>query len=128
MGPEKDIETREDLEILLREFYNVLLKDDSINYIFTDVARIDMEAHIPVITDFWEMVLFQTGSYRKNAIQVHTELNKLTPLTAGHFKTWLHHFNNTVDRLYNGSNAFQVKQRAASIATIMQIKIKQTGP
>lgn len=127
MNPEKDIETREDLELLLREFYNILLKDDSINYIFTDVARVDMEAHIPIITDFWEMVLFQKGSYRKNAIQVHTELNKQTPLTPAHFKTWLHHFNNTVDRLYKGSNAFQAKQRAESIATIMQIKTKQMG-
>ena len=122
-----DIENRSDLERLLDLFYKKLLADNSINYIFTDVAKLDIQAHIPVIADFWETVLFQTGTYRKNAILVHTELNKLTALTPTHFQTWLKYFNETIDELFTGPNAILAKQRAESIATIMQIKITQGG-
>ena len=52
MTNKKDIETREDLEKLLTIFYNKLLSDDSIGYLFTEVARIDMSHHLPLITDF----------------------------------------------------------------------------
>lgn len=53
----RDITTREDIELLMNNFYERLLTDENINYIFTDVAKIDMKAHIPVIADFWESVL-----------------------------------------------------------------------
>ena len=70
----RDIETRADLEILLRQFYKSLLADDSINYIFIDVAKMNLEEHLHVITDFWELSLFHTGSYRNNPMQVHMDL------------------------------------------------------
>ena len=38
---------------------------------------------------------------------------------------WLHYFNSTVDELFEGQVAFLAKQRAKSIATIMQIKMAQ---
>jgi hemoglobin len=85
----------------------------------------DVEEHIPVITDFWETVLFQKSTYQKNAMEVHIKLNKETPLTPAHFTTWLKYFKETVDELFEGENAFLIKQRATSIATIMQIKIRQ---
>ena len=49
----KDIENREDLHLLMQAFYKKLLSDDSINYLFTDVAKIDILQHIPVLVDFW---------------------------------------------------------------------------
>lgn len=122
----KDIENREDLLEMLSLFYRNLLADESIGYIFTDVAKIDMEHHLPVITDFWETVLFHTGSYEKNAIAPHLVLNSKTPLLKSHFDTWLKHFGNAVDSMFEGEKAIQAKQRAAGIATIMQIKIGQS--
>ena len=38
MQDKKDITNREDLLLLVQEFYVKLLADDSINYLFTDVA------------------------------------------------------------------------------------------
>jgi hypothetical protein len=49
-----DIKSRADLELLMDSFYHKLLNDDSIDYIFTDVAQIDIDSHLPVIVDFWE--------------------------------------------------------------------------
>ena len=121
----RDIESRDDLFILLTLFYEGLLKDESISYIFTDIAKVDMEEHIPVIVDFWDMVLFEAPTYKKNAIQPHLILNQKSKFEKHHFDTWLSNFNKTVDELFEGDVAFMAKQKAKSIATIMQIKMAQ---
>jgi hemoglobin len=60
-----DIENRRDIDLLMREFYSVAMADETIGYIFTDVARLDLAHHLPIIGDFWETMLFQTGSYSR---------------------------------------------------------------
>ncbi|KGO84188.1 hypothetical protein Q763_00130 [Flavobacterium beibuense F44-8] len=122
----KDIETREDIALLMREFYNRLLTDPAISYIFTDVAKIDLEAHLPHLTDFWELSVLHTGTYKKNVMQLHLDLNSKEKLTDTHFDVWLGHFNQSVDDLFSGNNAEKIKTRALSIATIMKIKIHTT--
>lgn len=122
-----DIENRGDLTKLLEKFYESLLADASISYIFTDVAKVDMQFHLPVIVDFWEMVLFDTPTYRKKAIQPHHNLHKKSSFEKHHFAMWLACFEKTVDDLFEGKNAFVAKQKANSIATIMQIKMLQLG-
>jgi hemoglobin len=122
----KDIETRADLEKLLWAFYTRLLADPAISYIFTDVAKINLEEHMPSLTDFWELSLFHTGNYRKNPMQIHLDLNAQEPLTDEHFSTWLKHFNETTDGLFTGLNAEKIKTRAESIATVMIIKLYNT--
>ncbi len=119
----KDIENRQDIEFLLRQFYTRLLKDPTIGYIFTDVAKIDLEHHLPILADFWELSLFHTGNYRNNPMQVHMDLNDKEKLTEAHFQTWLGHFHDTVDDNFSGINAERIKTRAVSIATVMKIKI-----
>ncbi|MCW3081171.1 group III truncated hemoglobin [Segetibacter sp.] len=121
-----DIRSRDDLFVLLQRFYEVLLQNETISYIFTDVAKINMEHHLPIIVDFWEMVLFEAPTYKKNAIGPHLVLNEKSRFEKHHFETWLNTFNKTVDELFEGKNAFAAKQKAKSIATIMQIKIAQT--
>jgi hemoglobin len=44
-----------------------------------------------------------------------------------HFDTWLRYFKATVDELFEGERAFLAKERATSIATVMQIKMAQLG-
>jgi hemoglobin len=121
----KDICTREDIELLMNSFYERLLADNGINYIFTDIARLDIKTHIPVIADFWETVLLNKNVYHNNTMKIHMDLNDKTPLTKDHFNTWLSHFTATVDELFEGETALRAKQRAQSVATVMQIKIAQ---
>ncbi|HUS02725.1 MAG TPA: group III truncated hemoglobin [Chitinophagaceae bacterium] len=123
--PLKDITTRADIELLLESFYEKLLADKSISYIFTDVAKLDIKTHIPIITDFWESVLLNRNVYHNNTMKIHLDLNDKTPLTKLHFDVWLKHFNDTLDGLFTGDIALLAKQRAKSVATIMQIKIAQ---
>ena len=119
----KDISSREDLFLLVKNFYEKLLNDKTISYLFTDIAKIDLDHHLPVLVDFWDSVLFQSDTYRKNAMQPHLILNQKSPLEKHHFETWLMYFNNTVDELFEGEKAFLAKERAKSIATVMQIKL-----
>ena len=121
----KDITEREDIELVMNTFYGRLLADENISYIFTDIAKIDMKTHIPVIADFWESVLLNKNVYHNNAMKIHMDLNDKTSLTKTHFDIWLQHFNNTVDELFEGDIALLAKQRARSVATVMQIKIAQ---
>lgn len=120
-----DITTREDIELLMNTFYNRLLADENINYIFTDVAKIDMKTHIPIIADFWESVLLHKNVYHNNTMKIHMDLNEKVPLTKIHFDTWLKHFKNAVDELFEGNIALLAKQRGKSVATVMQIKIAE---
>lgn len=119
----KDIESRADLDILIKTFYNSLLKDERVSYIFTDVAKINLEEHLPKITDFWELSMFHSGPYHDNPMHVHMQLNDKERLTKTHFDIWLMYFNTTVDDLFVGPNAEKIKTRALSIATIMKIKV-----
>ena len=121
----KDISTRDDLLNLVSKFYEKLLADDLINYLFTDIAKINLKHHLHVLVDFWDSVLFQSDTYRKNAMQPHINLHQKSPLQPQHFETWLRYFNETVDELFEGEKAFLAKERALSIATVMKIKLMQ---
>lgn len=122
----KDIEHRKDIELLITTFYDKVKADDTIGYIFNDIAKVNWEKHLPIMFDFWENVLFYTGAYNGNPMIIHQHLNRVVPLTRPHFKQWEKIFTETVDELFEGTNAILAKQRALSISTVMQMKIMTT--
>lgn len=119
----RDISTRADLLFLMEQFYQKLLNDKTIGYIFTDVAHINLEKHLPILADFWEQTLFYRGGYKNNVLQIHQDLHQKESLTKAHFDTWLMHFNATVNENFEGECAEKIKVRALSIATVMQLKM-----
>lgn len=123
MNTKTDITSRADVEKLLLCFYEKVKTDPVIGYIFTAVARVDWEHHIPVIADFWETILLDHPVYQKNAMEVHYALNRKVPLQPEHFNRWLLLFTETVNELYEGKTAALAKTRAHSIAGLMQYKI-----
>ena len=121
----KDIENQDDLYLLVDEFYKKLLSDDSISYIFTDVVKIKIEEHLPILVTFWSQAILGTGGYTNNLTQIHLDIDKKEHLTKELFDIWLNHFYTTVDENFIGEKAEKIKTQALSIATIMQIKIMQ---
>lgn len=118
----KDIETREDIDILMEEFYKRAFADEKIGYIFTDVVKLDLEKHLPIIGDFWDSLLLGAKNYQKhgrNPLQIHGEINQKTSLTIEHFRHWLEIFRETVDEMFVGTRAEFAKSRAESIANRM---------
>ena len=112
----RDIEDRADCERLVRAFYGRALTDPMIGWIFVDVARLDLEAHVPVIASFWETILLGGGSYRGGAFAPHAALHAKVPLRAGHFERWLVLWRDTVDELFAGPRAELAKAHAQRVA------------
>jgi hemoglobin len=116
MDGRHDIETRADCERLVRAFYGRTLTDPIIGFIFADVAKLDVEAHVPQITSFWETVLLGGHSYRGGAFRPHAELHLKVPLREGHFTRWLQIWTQTVDELFEGPTAELAKAHAHRVA------------
>jgi hemoglobin len=119
-----DISTREDCARLVRAFYERALVDEVIGFLFTDVAHLDLEHHLPRITCFWETVLLGARSYGGGAFRPHLQLNAQVPLRAGHFQRWLWLWNATVDEHFNGPVAEAAKQHADRVANAFYDRIE----
>jgi hemoglobin len=73
--------------------------------------------------DFWDNVLFFSGTYNRNPMTPHINLHQVAGFTKEHFTRWLQLFTATVDELFEGEKAELAKQRAISIAAVMQLKL-----
>jgi hemoglobin len=122
-----DIRDRKDLEAMMVSFYGKALLDETIGFYFTKIVPLDMDKHIPVITNFWESVIFEKASYYGNVFEVHEHIHDLHKFEDKHFIQWLSLFKETVDELFAGENAEKIKQRAESIATVMRVKLVHSG-
>jgi hemoglobin len=91
-------------------------EDPLIGWLFTDVARLDLEAHVPRITAFWETVLLGARSYGGGAFRPHAELHMKAELRAAHFERWLVLWAETVDELFAGERAELAKAHARRVA------------
>lgn len=119
----KLIASRKEIEKLVDDFYGKIQADEALNFIFIDIAKVNWQKHLPLMYDFFENMLFYTGTYTGNPMEIHKQVNDLFPLTPAHFDRWLQLFNSTVDELFEGEKAILVKQRVKSIAQVMQIKL-----
>ena len=111
-----DIENRADCERLVRAFYGRAMTDPMIGWIFVDVAKLDLEAHVPVIASFWETILLGNQTYRGGAFRPHAALHMRVGLRSGHFERWLALWRETVDDLFAGERADLAKAHAARVA------------
>jgi hemoglobin len=120
----RDIETRADVERLVRAFYEQALVDPIIGFIFTDVARLDLDAHVPDITSFWETILLGVKSYSGSAFRPHAELHAKVTLREGHFERWLQLWFGTVDELFAGDRANLAKIHALRVGRAFHDRLK----
>ena len=118
-----DIRNRNDIEKLVNAFYEKIKTDGKIGYLFTEVAHVNWEKHLPIMYDFWENILFHTGNFEGNPMMKHRILNQKSPLTETHFKHWNKLWKKTVDDLFEGPKASEVKIRAQSISKMMMNKV-----
>ena len=123
-----DIADREDIVQVLESFYQKAFTDPLIGHFFTKVVPLNLETHIPVITDFWESVLFNKKGYRKNVMEVHQHIHHISSIRKEHLDQWVTLFAATIDAQFEGPVAALMKQRGRSIATLMDIKLNHTQP
>lgn len=119
----RDLADRNDVRALVEAFYSAAFEDPLIGPVFTDVAHLELDAHLPIMCDFWETVLWKAGLYRRNALQVHLALHTQHPLGPEHFERWLTLWTATVDERHRGPIAERAKLQAGRIAGSMQRRL-----
>ena len=118
-----DIQARDDVERLVRTFYGRALTDPIIGFLFTDVAKLDLEAHVPRITAFWETLLLDAKTYEGGAFHPHAALHRQVELRAGFFERWLALWYQTVDELFAGPRAQAAKAHAFRLASAFRMRL-----
>ena len=111
-----DIHTEEDITTLVHSFYARVRADEILSPNFDEVIKDDWDKHLQKMCDFWGTLLLYTRKYVGDPMSKHLPL----PLEKAHFERWLALFNDTIDNLFEGTNAAEAKRRAANIARIMQ--------
>lgn len=119
----RDIQNREDIELIIDKFYKKVLKDPVIAVYFTEVIPVDWEKHTPLMVNFWENILFFTEKYEGNPMSVHKRLNANHQMSIKDFQRWNNLFLETVNELFKGERAEMMKEKAMNISAIMQSSI-----
>jgi hemoglobin len=117
-----DIKNRNDIEKLVNTFYGKIKTDVKIGYFFTDVAKVNWDEHLPKMYDFWDNILFSKGDYTGNPMIKHKELHQKSEMKEAHFQHWSSLFKETVDELFVGEKAEEIKQRAINISALLMFK------
>ncbi|GAB7257484.1 group III truncated hemoglobin [uncultured Polaribacter sp.] len=121
---ERDISSRKDIKLIITKFYDLLLNDVIMIPFFEDIViKNHLNEHLEIISDFWNDILFQTTSYKNNTMQKHIDKNAFIKFKKEHFAIWTSYLFTTIDANFSGEVAEQMKNRATSIATVMQLKM-----
>ncbi|WGD34918.1 group III truncated hemoglobin [Olleya sp. YS] len=124
----KTISTRDDVTLLVHEFYKKVRIDALLGPIFND-AITDWETHLDHLVTFWETSLFigrklehkYTGNPLEAHVKIDTRYNQT--ITELHFGVWLNLWYATIDQYFEGDVADNAKRRARKMGTFMYLKI-----
>lgn len=124
----KDIQNREDIALLVSEFYKKVRQNETLGPFFNETIK-DWEHHLNHLTTFWETSLFMTKrlehKYYGNPLEAHVKVDKQFhhSITELHFGIWLNLWFETLDELFEGEVIENAKRRARKMGTFMYLKI-----
>ena len=124
----KEIQNRDDVSHLVRSFYAKIRVHENLGPIFNKVVE-DWENHLERLTDFWEMVLLNTGPGvgKFSPVPVHKAVDQTTgnQIEQHHFGNWLELWFSTLDTYFEGKNADYAKEHARNMAHILFFRIME---
>ncbi len=120
----KEITDRDDLSLLVHQFYAKVRVDEDLGPIFNSIIT-DWEEHLEKLTNFWEMTLFGKRVYDGNPITAHQNADDFTgnKIASFHFGIWLNYWFATIDTYFEGENAEFLKNRARKMQTFLMVSI-----
>jgi hemoglobin len=119
-----DLDSAERIRLFIEAFYARVLRDELLAPIFLDVARIDLDKHLPIIRGYWEKLILGSDSYRRHTMNIHRALHARQALDAAAFARWLTLFEQTLDDGFSGSHAERARRVARHIARNMQVALE----
>lgn len=123
-----DIETRDDIFLLVDTFYGKVRANDTLGPIFNTTIT-DWDTHLQHLTTFWETSLFMTRKlehkYYGNPLEAHVKVDRQFDhsITEMHFGIWLNLWFETLEELFEGEVVENAKRRARKMGTFMYLKI-----
>lgn len=118
-GTGTDIVDRDDIEHLVRDFYRAAAMDDLLGPVF-EAARVDWNAHIATLIDFWSWQLLGEPGYDGHPLRAHEPIHARTPLSHVHYQRWIALFCETIDESFRGPRADVAKGRGRKMAAAME--------
>ncbi len=116
MSGKHDILTKDDVALLVTEFYKKATADALLAPFFRDIV---WETHLPHLVNFWSMVLFADTTFDGNPVTSHARF----PLEAKHFDRCLKLFHETLDEHFLGIKMLEAKVRAGNLSLIFQYQL-----
>ena len=99
---------------LLDLFYTKVRADPALGPVFgRAIADEEWPAHMATIRDFWSAVMLKSGRYRGNPLQVHKEIEGVSPEL---FARWLTLFDEACREMLTPDLAAAMHGRAVQIA------------
>jgi hemoglobin len=114
-----DINSEEDVRLMVDTFYDKVNADKLLSPVFNDVAQVDWPHHLPKMYQFWNFLLLGISGYKGQPFPMHSKL----PITHEHFNKWLELFNANIDENFSGVNSEMAKAKAQGIALTFQYKM-----
>lgn len=116
----RDLNSPEAVSELVDAFYARVLADPTLAPMFTEVAAVDLDHHLPTIKAFWRKMLLGRPDYDRNMVARHAAVHARMPLTRRHFDRWLALFTRTVDERFAGPGADRARTLAVRIAANLE--------
>lgn len=116
----EDINSLEDIQLLVDTFYGRIRKDDLLKDIFNGVIKDRWPEHLEKMYRFWQTVLLEEHTYFGSPFVPHAEL----PVDKLHFERWVKLFGETVDDLFVGERADKAKWQGDRMAKMFLSKIR----
>lgn len=118
----QEIQSRKEISQLVRTFYSKVQLHSALGPIFNGIIT-DWEVHLERLTDFWEMVLLNSGpgAGKFSPVPVHKTVDRQVDNTIEqrHFGNWLELWFSTLDELFEGGNVDYAKEHARKMAHIL---------
>ena len=118
-----ELKDKNDIKVIVDTFYDKIRLNEVLGPIFVDLMHVNWDKHLPKMYNFWNMILFDEPGYEGHPLKPHLEINQKVKLTPFHFDTWLNLFDETVDQLFEGEKAVEIKLRAKNVAISWAYKI-----
>lgn len=118
----RDIESKEDIILLVDTFYQKVQQDTLIGPIFESRITPDAwPAHLDRMYTFWTTLLLNQPGYSGQPFEKHREL----PIQQAHFDRWVSLFKTLVDNLFEGPIANEAKYRAELMGHLFLAKLEK---
>ena len=104
-----ELKNRKDIAHLVSIFYEKVRKDATLAPIFNGIIT-DWDAHLEILTDFWESQLFMKRKYIGDPIKAHQKTDDFmgNTMTMEHFGIWLNLWFATLDELFSGETVWSL--------------------